>query len=184
MERAMKVVTQIASVVASLLATSALAAPRPLTDAQLSHVVAGEGFNKFVVVGEISDQFTENGNPADPLLQNSWGLSMGPGTFLWVADNGTGVSTLYDPSTFAKVPLNVTIPGPGGAQGTPTGTTFTDFGNDFQVMEPNGAGGMTSVHSLFLFDSDHSGDCGRPVRRRCGVQGIDLADGGRGRRVP
>ncbi len=149
----MKIAIKLVSVAASLLASTALAAPRPLSDAQLSHVVAGEGFNKFVVVGEISDQFTESGNPADPLLVNSWGLSMGPGTFLWVADNGTGVSTLYDPSTFAKVPLNVTIPGPGGAVSAPTGTTFTDFTNDFQVNEPSG-GGVQSVHSLFLFDSE------------------------------
>ena len=40
------------------------------------------------------------------------------------------------------------------AQGSPTGTTFTNFTNDFQVNEPNGMGGTTSVHSLFLFDSE------------------------------
>src|SRR5579872_2005625 len=152
----MKTVVTAASLVLSLLATSALASPRPLSDGQLGRVVAGHTFeDDFTVVGEISDTLTENGNPADPLLQNSWGLAMGPGTFLWVANNGTGTSTLYNPSTFAKVPLNVTIPGPGGAQGTPTGTTFTDFtSNDFMINEPNGMGGTTPVHSLFLFDSE------------------------------
>ena len=151
----MRTIATAASLALSLLATTALAAPRTLSDAQLDHVVAGATVeDDFTVVGEISDQFTENGNPADPLLVNAWGLAMGPGTFLWVADNGTGVSTLYNPSTFAKVPLNVTIPGPGGAQGTPTGTTFTDFTNDFQVNEPDGMGGTTPVHALFLFDSE------------------------------
>ena len=31
----------------------------------------------------------------DPNLKNAWGLALGPATPLWVADNGTSVSTLY-----------------------------------------------------------------------------------------
>jgi hypothetical protein len=31
----------------------------------------------------------------DPNLVNPWGLAAGPATPLWVADNGTDVSTLY-----------------------------------------------------------------------------------------
>jgi uncharacterized protein (TIGR03118 family) len=75
---------------------------------------------------------------------------MGPATFLWVADNGTGVSTLYDPGSFGKIGLTVTIPGPGGSVSAPTGTVFTSTtGNSFRVSEAGKTG-----HSVFLFDSE------------------------------
>jgi hypothetical protein len=132
----------------SALTTSAWAAPKPLSDAQLSQIVAGTGF---AVVGEISDTNTEGVNPPDPLLVNSWGLSEAPaGGPLWVANNGTGTTTLYNFDNFSKVALNVTIPGPGGAMGTPTGTVFTSLnGTDFDVT-----GGGKTGHSLFLFDAE------------------------------
>jgi hypothetical protein len=143
----MKTAAGLASVLA-LLATSALAAPKPLSDAQLSQIVAGADF---IVVGEISDTNTEGANPPDPLLVNSWGLSEAPaGGPLWVANNGTGTSTLYNFDNFSKIGLNVTIPGPGGAQGAPTGTVFTSLnGTDFDV-----SGGGKTGHSLFLFDAE------------------------------
>jgi uncharacterized protein (TIGR03118 family) len=142
-----------ASVVLGLLATSALAAPRPLSDVQLSHIVAGE---KFIVVGEVSDTMVENGNPADPSLQNAWGISQGPATPIWVSDNNTGVSTLYSLPSFSKVPLTVVIPigsaTPAGSTGTPTGTTFTDLNfatPEFEIMQ-----GGALHHALFLFDTE------------------------------
>ncbi len=53
----------------------------------------------------------------DPSLVNAWGLVHGPTTPWWVADNGTGVSTLYNTmsATVVKVPLTVTIPAPAAA---------------------------------------------------------------------
>jgi uncharacterized protein (TIGR03118 family) len=144
----MKTVAGVASIVLGLLATSALAAPKPLSDAQLSQIVAG---THFVVINEISDTNTEAGNPPDPLLVNAWGLSEAPaGGPLWVANNGTGTTTLYDFQDFSKIPLNVTVPGPHGATGTPTGTVFTSLtGNTFDITR----NGLTG-HSLFLFDSE------------------------------
>ena len=56
-------------------------------------------------------------NQSDPSLVNGWGLSAGPATPWWVADNGTSLSTLYQ-GTGAKVALTVTVPG------GPTGTVF------------------------------------------------------------
>ena len=101
------------------------------------------------LVGEA--QFT------DPNLVNSWGLVHGPATPWWVADNGTGVSTLYDGNGNAfppppTGPLVVTIPPPAGAApGTlaaPTGVIFNGNGG-FNVSE-NG----TSFSSLFIFDTE------------------------------
>jgi uncharacterized protein (TIGR03118 family) len=63
----------------------------------------------------------------DPSLVDAWGLDFGtdPATPGWVANAGTGVSTLYTGDTagkkVAKVPLTVKIPG-----GAPAGTVFND----------------------------------------------------------
>ena len=61
----------------------------------------------------------------DPNLVNPWGLTRSATSPWWVADNGTGVSTLYDGSG-ARRPLVVTIPpAPGGSPpSAPTGTVF------------------------------------------------------------
>lgn len=57
----------------------------------------------------------------DPNLVNPWGLSFGPTTPLWVANNGTSTSTLYSSNPApAKQPLVVTT------QPGPTGTVFND----------------------------------------------------------
>jgi uncharacterized protein (TIGR03118 family) len=113
---------------AGLLGPPAFAAPFELSDKTLDAVVAGIRFN---VTGQVSDQVALNGHPADPNLVNAWGLSQGPGTFLWVANNGTDTSTLYDPASFAKVPLVVNVPG------APTGTTFVGIPNTFNLSGPN-----------------------------------------------
>src|SRR5689334_24671010 len=56
----------------------------------------------------------------DPNLVNPWGLAFGPATPAWVADNGTGLSTLYSGGVRRSIPtilpLVVTIDG-----GAPTG---------------------------------------------------------------
>jgi uncharacterized protein (TIGR03118 family) len=64
----------------------------------------------------------------DSNLVNSWGIVHGPTTPFWIADNGTGVSTLYngagDPFPVGS-PLVVTIPPP---HGSPAGTTSAPTG--------------------------------------------------------
>src|SRR5262249_16337672 len=69
----------------------------------------------------------------DPDLINPWGISMSGTSPFWVANNGTGTSTLYagdvNGSPFVKNSLVVTIPG-----GVPTGTVFNTGGaSDFVV---------------------------------------------------
>ncbi len=136
----------LASVVASLLAGSAIAAPVKLTDVQLSSVVAGTDFD---VTNLISDQ-PGVAPTTDSNLVNSWGMASAPGGPLWVANNGTGTSTVYDPHNFSKLALTVSIPAPGGGPGAPTGTVFTSLnGTNFQVSQ-----GGVSGHSIFLFDTE------------------------------
>jgi uncharacterized protein (TIGR03118 family) len=61
----------------------------------------------------------------DPDLVNPWGLAASSTSPWWVADNGTGVSTLYNGSG-AKQSLTVTIPTPVGGTppSSPTGVVF------------------------------------------------------------
>jgi uncharacterized protein (TIGR03118 family) len=80
----------------------------------------------------------------DPNLVNAWGLSFGPSTPAWVADNGTDASTLYSgairPGMGATtLPLVVKIP-----KGAPTGTVYNG-GDAFKI---------DGIPSRFLFSSE------------------------------
>ena len=71
----------------------------------------------------------------DPQLVNPWGISRGSGSPWWIANNGTGVSTLYN-GAGAKQGLTVTIPpsDPNNTTtpiGTPTGTIYNGSTTDF-----------------------------------------------------
>lgn len=82
----------------------------------------------------------------DPNLSNPWGISYSPTGPFWLADNNSGLSTLYN-SSGTPLPLVVTIPGFGGP-GTPTGTVFNPTGG-FQVT----SAGKTAA-APFLFDTE------------------------------
>ena len=97
----------------------------------------------FTMTPLVSDQAGMAPN-VDPALVNPWGLSQFPNNPLWVSDNHTDLSTLYDPNTGAKVNLNVNIP-----MGAPTGTVAIAPGNGYVVTE-----GANSGEALFLFDSE------------------------------
>jgi uncharacterized protein (TIGR03118 family) len=87
----------------------------------------------------------------DPNLVNPWGASYSPTSPLWVSDNGTDVSTLYDggvhggPQNIESLVVNI----PGGA---PTGQVFNPT-NDFVV---HGADGSSApARFLFVGQSGH-----------------------------
>ncbi|HYK51334.1 MAG TPA: TIGR03118 family protein, partial [Terriglobales bacterium] len=68
----------------------------------------------------------------DPLIVNAWGLVHAPGSPIWVADNGSGWSTLYKGSGKA-VNLRVLIPSVVNGPGSPTGIVFNGS-PDFQFQ--------------------------------------------------
>lgn len=71
----------------------------------------------------VSDGFVTADN-VDPNLVNAWGIAFNPFGFVWVADNGTGVSTLYDGAGKPQS-LVVQIPTPTASSGgNPTGIVF------------------------------------------------------------
>jgi uncharacterized protein (TIGR03118 family) len=63
----------------------------------------------------------------DPDLVNPWGIAFGSTSPFWVANNGTGTSTLYN-SAGEKQGLVVSIPTPTGGAAAPTGVVFNGTG--------------------------------------------------------
>lgn len=83
----------------------------------------------------------------DGNLVNAWGVAFNPFGFVWVADNGTGVSTLYDG---AGKPQSLVVKVPGaansGGPSKPTGIVFSGAPNDFMVSRAGASGS-----SRFIF---------------------------------
>ncbi len=72
---------------------------------------------------------TDGASPqVDPNLVNPWGLAFASTGIAWIADNGLGISTLYQPNLPVPLPEVVTIPPPAGAEAgvmsTPTGVVL------------------------------------------------------------
>jgi uncharacterized protein (TIGR03118 family) len=101
----------------------------------------------------VSDGFIAAAN-TDANLKNPWGISYAPGKALWISDNGTGLSTLYDGAGNA-VSLVVTIPGAGGGSSNPTGQVFNS-GTGFQIHKDSGAPAPAS----FIFVGEDGGISG------------------------
>src|SRR5262245_15420531 len=112
-------------------------------------VARGEGYQQTNLVSDVPGL----ARVTDPNLVNPWGLAVAQPTFLWVADNATGVSTLYDgtgqpANALGQTPLVVIIPPTaGGTIAAPTGTVFNGTGQ-FPVG---------SLFSFFIFASEDGG---------------------------
>ena len=94
--------------------------------------------NRFYAVTPL---VSDGGVPAafnDPHLKNGWGVAFNPNGFVWVANNGTATSTLYDGDGRPQS-LVVTVPGVAGAPGKPTGIVFSGSANF--VVTRNGVSG-------------------------------------------
>jgi uncharacterized protein (TIGR03118 family) len=105
---------------------------RALAVVGLTFTIACFGLNAMAQTTQHYKQTNLTSNQAslaptmDGGLVNSWGLARSSTGPWWVADNGTGLSTLYN-GTGVKQGLVVTIPTGDNAQsptGTPTGTVF------------------------------------------------------------
>jgi uncharacterized protein (TIGR03118 family) len=100
--------------------------------------------------------------PADLVdtdVVNAWGLVSGPTTPWWIADNGTGRTTLYNVGTGA-IQATFTVPGAGAHQGTPTGVVFNG-GTGFVVT--NSAGTSPARFIFAAEDGTISGFRGAPI---------------------
>ena len=101
----------------------------------------------------------------DSKLMNPWGIAFGPTTPIWISDNKTGFSTVYNgagqPFPILS-PLQVTIPPPAGGQppAAPTGIVFnsgTDFaGSHFIFATEDGAIAAWTSGSNAVLEADNS----------------------------
>jgi uncharacterized protein (TIGR03118 family) len=122
----------------SLLIVALLAAAIAAVAAQSARSAAGG----YIITNLVSDG-TIPAQHTDANLVNGWGITAGPTTPWWVADNGTGVSTLYDANGTAA-PLVVSV------EGGPTGTVFNG-GSAFVVTDLMGHSGP----ARFMFASEN-----------------------------
>jgi len=97
--------------------------------------------NRYTVKDLVSDNFVP-GTVHDGHLVNGWGLTAGPRTPWWVANNGTDTSTLYGGDGTPRS-LVVSVPV------APTGAVFNGT-SDF-VVSSGGASGA----ALFIFATEH-----------------------------
>jgi len=109
--------------------------------APLTAPIANDNSNSYEQHNLVSDGFG-SADHTDKNLVNGWGVAFNPNGFVWVADNKTGVSTLYD-GLGNPQSLVVRIPVAQGNSGTgsPTGIVFNGS-TEFQLQ---GSG------SVFLF---------------------------------
>ena len=137
-----------------LLAGSSLGLTGLAASASASNSIANSAYQQTNLVSDIPGLALHT----DPNLRNAWGTSTGPGLPIWVSDNATGVTTLYDgqgnpqPGPGNKQ-LVVTIPaapssGPGAAD-APDGTVFNPTPDGF-VVSKNGV----SAPARFLFATE------------------------------
>jgi uncharacterized protein (TIGR03118 family) len=119
-----------------------------LAFATLCSAVSAEQ-NRYQAQVLVSDGFVARAPHTDPHLVNGWGVAFNPAGFVWVADNGTGLSTLYD-GLGAPQSLVVAIPAaPGSTEhGKPTGIVFSGSA-DFVVSS-----GASSGPSRFIFATE------------------------------
>ena len=86
----------------------------------------------------------------DANLKNPWGIVFGPGTPVWIANNGTQTSTLYD-GTGTKLALTVSLPAGLNGSADATGIVFNGSATDFVVTQPQGT---ASGVARFIFDGE------------------------------
>jgi uncharacterized protein (TIGR03118 family) len=107
-----------------------------------SGVVRADGDDRaYQQTNLVSDGVVSAATP-DAHLKNPWGMAATPGGAFWLADNHTGVATLYN-GLGSIVPLVVTVPPPAAAPAdtlaTPTGIVFNPNSAQFQVAPKLGA---------------------------------------------
>ena len=114
----------------------------------------GQKGNSYLQHNLVSDQ-AGVADHQDTNLKNAWGVFFNPNGPVWVANNATGTSTLYDgkgnafPTTTPPGPLVVTIPSvDGSGPGVPTGLTFNSSG-DFAI-----SAGPPPVPARFIFATE------------------------------
>jgi uncharacterized protein (TIGR03118 family) len=114
------------------------------TPMAVPYATAAPGTNSYTQTNLVSDT-AGMAKVTDPNLINPWGVAFVPGNPFWIADNNSGLSTLYDRhGTIQSSPF--TVPPPKGSSNlaTPTG-----------IVANTGGGFNVNGHSsVFIFDTE------------------------------
>lgn len=96
--------------------------------------------SSFTATALVSDGAVQAAH-TDVNLKNPWGVAFNPKGFVWVADNGSNVATLYD-GNGAPQSLVVTIPAGMNGSASPTGIVFN--GTQSFIVNENGIAGVAA----------------------------------------
>jgi uncharacterized protein (TIGR03118 family) len=96
----------------------------------------------------VSDTAGTGALVVDPNLKNPWGVVFGPTTPVWVANNHSETSTLYDGNGKAQPLVVNTVPN-GAVTFDPTGIVFNGSTTDFMVTSAGKTG-----PALFIFSGE------------------------------
>lgn len=102
--------------------------------------------NSFAVQNLVSDLAADTPHSPDSNLVNPWGIAFGPTGPVWVANNATNTSTLYDGSGVEQALIVSAPANGGGGDANPTGIVFNGT-TDFAI--PGG-----SSPASFIFDGE------------------------------
>jgi uncharacterized protein (TIGR03118 family) len=86
----------------------------------------------------------------DSNLTNPWGICIIPGDPFWIADNNSGVTSLYDKTGAIMGSFPVAPPNGSSNASTPTGCVGNTAGTGFNVT----AVGQAPASSVFIFDTE------------------------------
>jgi uncharacterized protein (TIGR03118 family) len=129
---------------------------------------AREQANPYTVHALVSDDPSVPAPATDTNLVNGWGLSAGPTTPWWAANNGTNTSTLYS-GAGVKAALTVTV------AGGPTGTVFNGSATDFMISQSGKSG---AARFLFATEAGTIVGWSPTVNGTAGVTGADRSSAG------
>lgn len=111
----------------------------------------------------------------DPKLLNAWGIAFNPTGFVWVANQGSSTSTLYDGKGVAQSLVVAIPPGAGGNAG-PTGIVYNGT-QDFKVSK-SGVSGVAAF--IFVGTGGTVSGWSPAVDRTNAVTMVDTAANGAG----
>ncbi|MGZ8218647.1 TIGR03118 family protein [Methylomagnum sp.] len=137
----------------NLVSISAAIALPLLLSGSFSTIAAPQKY--YVQQNLVSDQAGQ-ASTTDPDLINGWGIAFGPFGPIWVADAGTGKSTIYN-GTGTKQSIVVTIPLPPGStdpNSSPTGIVFNGFAGTTGAVQFPVSRGTASGSSNFIFATE------------------------------
>lgn len=140
------------------------------------HVSVSSAGTRFVVTNLVSDGSVPAAT-IDPNLINPWGVATSATSPFWIADNGSGVATIYNGSGVkSALTPSVAPPAGGSPPSAPTGQVFNGSSTSFLLN------GNANSAASFIFDTEDGTISGwsSKVSLTNSVLMVDNSNGGAG----